>query len=238
MVERLSTDPVPVSSAPTAATSGWRQQFTYYSARALRYGMIAVFAAMVIATAILDSTFLDQSNLLNLLLEWAPVGLMAIGMTFVIIAGGFDLSVGGTYAGAACLYSGLVHWGSTGSGRHPRRTRRGHRSRHRQRGDHHASRRQPVRRDARYGIHAARPGAGDNSRDSDHRRQVGISVDRRRQVGDLPDPGGVPGRSPCSSSGSSWRERSTAGRSTQSVVATRPPGSPGSERICCGRART
>jgi ribose/xylose/arabinose/galactoside ABC-type transport system permease subunit len=74
--------------------------------------MIGVFVAMVIVTAILDSTFLDRTNLLNLLLEWAPVGLMAIGMTFVIIAGGFDLSVGGTYAGAACLYAGMVNWGA------------------------------------------------------------------------------------------------------------------------------
>jgi ribose/xylose/arabinose/galactoside ABC-type transport system permease subunit len=74
--------------------------------------MIAVFAAMVIVTSILDSTFLDRTNLLNLLLEWAPVGLMAIGMTFVIIGGGFDLSVGGAYAGAACLYAGMVNWGA------------------------------------------------------------------------------------------------------------------------------
>ena len=69
----------------------------------LRYGMIVVLIVMVIVTIILDSAFLDSSNLLNLLLQWAPVGLMAIGMTYVIIAGGFDLSVGGIYAGAAVL---------------------------------------------------------------------------------------------------------------------------------------
>jgi ribose transport system permease protein len=109
----VSTEAVSVSSAPqTAAIGGWRHQFTHYSAKALRYGMIGVFVAMVIVTAILDSTFLDRSNLLNLLLQWAPVGLMAIGMTFVIIAGGFDLSVGGTYAAAACLYAGMVNWGA------------------------------------------------------------------------------------------------------------------------------
>jgi ribose transport system permease protein len=112
-VARVSTEAVSVSSgAQTAAIGGWRQQFTHYSARVLRYGMIGVFVSMVIVTAILDSTFLDRTNLLNLLLEWAPVGLMAIGMTFVIIGGGFDLSVGGTYAGAACLYAGMVNWGA------------------------------------------------------------------------------------------------------------------------------
>jgi ribose transport system permease protein len=112
-VARVSTEAVSVSSgSQPAAMSGWRQQFTHHSARVLRYGMIGVFVAMVIVTAILDSTFLDRDNLLNIMLEWAPVGLMAIGMTFVIIAGGFDLSVGGTYAGASCLYAGMVHWGA------------------------------------------------------------------------------------------------------------------------------
>jgi ribose transport system permease protein len=110
---RVGAEAVSLSSAAKAAAGrGWRQQLTHYSARFLRYGMIAVFVAMVVVTAILDSTFLDRDNLLNLLLEWAPVGLMAIGMTFVIIAGGFDLSVGGTYAGAACLYAGMVNWGA------------------------------------------------------------------------------------------------------------------------------
>jgi ribose transport system permease protein len=77
----------------------------------LRYGMIVVLVVMVIVTIILDSTFLNSSNLLNLLLQWAPVGLMAIGMTYVIIAGGFDLSVGGIYAGAAVLYAGMANQG-------------------------------------------------------------------------------------------------------------------------------
>jgi ribose transport system permease protein len=77
----------------------------------LRYGMIAVLILMVIVTISLDSTFLDGTNLLNLLLQWAPVGLMAIGMTYVIIAGGFDLSVGGIYAGAAVLYAGMANEG-------------------------------------------------------------------------------------------------------------------------------
>ena len=57
----------------------------------LRYGMVFVLIVMVVVTIVLDSSFLDRSNLLNLLLQWAPVGLMAIGMTYVIIAGGFDL---------------------------------------------------------------------------------------------------------------------------------------------------
>jgi ribose transport system permease protein len=61
-----------------------------------------------VVTAILDPSFLQTNNLLNLLRQWAPPGLMAVGMTFVIISGGFDLSVGGTYAAAAVLSASLA----------------------------------------------------------------------------------------------------------------------------------
>jgi ribose transport system permease protein len=74
----------------------------------LRYGMVVFLVAMVVVTTSLDPHFLDRANLLNLLRQWAPAGLMAVGMTFVIISGGFDLSVGGTYAAAAVLSAGIA----------------------------------------------------------------------------------------------------------------------------------
>ena len=73
-----------------------------------RYGMVLALLALVVVTAALDSSFLQANNLLNLLRQWAPPGLMAVGMTFVIISGGFDLSVGGTYAAAAVLSAALA----------------------------------------------------------------------------------------------------------------------------------
>jgi ribose/xylose/arabinose/galactoside ABC-type transport system permease subunit len=73
-----------------------------------RYGMVLGLVALVVVTAILDPSFLMTNNLLNLLRQWAPPGLMAVGMTFVIISGGFDLSVGGTYAAAAVLSASLA----------------------------------------------------------------------------------------------------------------------------------
>jgi ribose/xylose/arabinose/galactoside ABC-type transport system permease subunit len=78
----------------------------------LRYGMVAVLLALLIVTSILDSSFLEGKNLLNIALEWAPVGLMAIGMTYVIIAGGFDLSVGGTYAMGGVIFATVAQNGS------------------------------------------------------------------------------------------------------------------------------
>ena len=73
-----------------------------------RYGMVVALFALILATSVLDSSFLSVGNLLNLLRQWAPPGLMAVGMTFVIISGGFDLSVGGTYAAATVLSASLV----------------------------------------------------------------------------------------------------------------------------------
>ena len=73
-----------------------------------RYGMVVVLAVMIVVTAAVDENFATRANLLNLLLQWAPSGLMAIGMTYVIIAGGFDLSVGGTYVAGGVIFAALA----------------------------------------------------------------------------------------------------------------------------------
>lgn len=47
--------------------------------------------------------FLKPENLLNILRTAAPMGIVAVGMTFVIISGGIDLAVGSTVALAGVL---------------------------------------------------------------------------------------------------------------------------------------
>lgn len=64
----------------------------------LDYGVVGVLAALLIALTVLSPTFLTGRNLSNLTGQWAPVGIMAIAATMVIIAGGFDLSMGATFA--------------------------------------------------------------------------------------------------------------------------------------------
>jgi ribose transport system permease protein len=68
----------------------------------LRFVMVWVMIALAIFASILYPGFFDIGNIENILSQNAPVGLVAIGMTFVIIAGGFDLSV------AAMLSAGGV----------------------------------------------------------------------------------------------------------------------------------
>lgn len=53
---------------------------------------------LIIVVSILNSSFLDLSNLLNLLRQISINGLIAFGMTFIILTGGIDLSVGSILA--------------------------------------------------------------------------------------------------------------------------------------------
>src|SRR6202012_3193316 len=72
---------------------------------AIEYAMVGVLIVVVIVASIIESRFLNHNNVSNILTQNAQVGLVAIGMTFVLIAGGFDLSVGGIFALAGVLYA-------------------------------------------------------------------------------------------------------------------------------------
>ena len=60
--------------------------------------VIAIFIAVVIAVAIFVPTFFQPANLINVARQSSIVGVVAIGMTFVILSGGIDLSVGSILA--------------------------------------------------------------------------------------------------------------------------------------------
>lgn len=62
------------------------------------HGALIALAVLVTFSAMQSETFLKPENLLNILRQVAPVGIIAIGMTFVIISGGIDLSVGAIVA--------------------------------------------------------------------------------------------------------------------------------------------
>jgi inositol transport system permease protein len=68
-----------------------------------KYGILFILVAMCLVFAVLSPAFLSFSNVLNILNQTAIWGIMALGMTFVIIAKGIDISVGSVLA-----FSGLV----------------------------------------------------------------------------------------------------------------------------------
>jgi ribose transport system permease protein len=61
--------------------------------------------ALCILTALLTPRFLSPLNLTNILVQSSIMAVIAMGMTFVIVGGGFDLSVGSTAALAGCIAS-------------------------------------------------------------------------------------------------------------------------------------
>jgi len=60
--------------------------------------LFIVVLAMLAVGAVLSEHFLTVNNMINIINQSAIVGILAIGATFVIIAGGLDLSVGGVVA--------------------------------------------------------------------------------------------------------------------------------------------
>ena len=59
--------------------------------------------ALCLVTTMLTDRFLSPLNLTNILVQSSIMAVIAIGMTFVIIGGGFDLSVGSTVALSGCI---------------------------------------------------------------------------------------------------------------------------------------
>jgi ribose transport system permease protein len=78
-----------------------------------RYGLLLSFLVLSVGISIVTPGFLSGTNLLNILRQSSIIGVMAIGTTFVIVGGGFDISVGSVLALSAALSLGLqqsVHW--------------------------------------------------------------------------------------------------------------------------------
>src|SRR5256885_11301521 len=55
------------------------------------------------ATALMTDRFLSPLNLSNILVQCSVMAVIAMGMTFVVIGGGFDLSVGSVAALSGCI---------------------------------------------------------------------------------------------------------------------------------------
>lgn len=73
-----------------------------------RVGVFAALILLIIVASMLSDRFLSVPNLLNILRQVAIVGILAIGMTFVILTKGIDLSVGSLLGLSVVLYAGLL----------------------------------------------------------------------------------------------------------------------------------
>ncbi len=106
MTQQQLSDPVgqDTASQPVQAPGGRGDQV---SGLVQRHGGLAVLVVVAVAASVFSQGFATSGNWQSILVGNAYTSLLALGMTFVIITGGIDLSVGSVFA----LGGVLAGWG-------------------------------------------------------------------------------------------------------------------------------
>jgi len=90
----------------------WLSQRRIRAQHVRDYGIVVFAIALFIYFTIASSVFLTSQNLLNLVFQNATVGIAACAVTYTIIAGNFDLSLGAIFVLSEVLAAWTaVHWG-------------------------------------------------------------------------------------------------------------------------------
>lgn len=110
--ELTETEAVATDAASSVSETRRRRGLTLREF-GLRYGMLSVFVLMLLVFLVTNENFRQPNNLLNILQQSSMIGIVACGMAVMIIAGGFDLSVGAI--GAASTMAGAAIMVNTGS---------------------------------------------------------------------------------------------------------------------------
>jgi energy-coupling factor transporter ATP-binding protein EcfA2 len=73
-----------------------------------KYGIVLILLAMILAFSLLSEGFFTTRNIFNIVRQISFMGLIAIGVTMVIITGGIDLGSGSVLALAAVMATSLA----------------------------------------------------------------------------------------------------------------------------------
>lgn len=97
-------------SAPRVATarSGF---FEFVRKRAGVSGLFVVLLLLAVTASLISDAFLNPFNLVNVLRQVALYGIVSIGLTFVILTAGIDLSVGSIVAVISVLTATMLNAG-------------------------------------------------------------------------------------------------------------------------------
>lgn len=110
-VDTLPTEPTP-GSGPVVDEAVRARRRMQVQEIALPVVIVALMIFGTIAGEIYDRPFLTRDNLLTIVTQAAVVGIIAVGMTFVIATRGIDLSVGSMLAAASVTGAVLVGYES------------------------------------------------------------------------------------------------------------------------------
>lgn len=100
-----ATEVDPATSNSPEAVMASRARF---AALVQRQGAFAIFVLVMVVASLSFDSFLSQGNLTGIAVQASFLAMLALGMTFVIMTGGIDLSVGSVFA----LGGVLAAWGS------------------------------------------------------------------------------------------------------------------------------
>lgn len=84
-----------------------------------KLGIGIVLFAMIVGMSLSSDVFLSTNNILNILLQVSVICIISIGMTYVILTGGIDLSVGAIVALSAVCLGIFIHTGLDWLGESP-----------------------------------------------------------------------------------------------------------------------
>jgi ribose/xylose/arabinose/galactoside ABC-type transport system permease subunit len=76
-----------------------------------RFGLLVVILLLVLFMSLVKPVFMTSENIINVLRQVSINGVLAIGITFVIMTGGIDLSIGSIVAVAAVIVGSLLEKG-------------------------------------------------------------------------------------------------------------------------------
>jgi ribose transport system permease protein len=86
------------------ATPSWKKSLLFLADNST----VVVFIIMLVAAALLSDKFYTADNITNVLRQSVPLGLISLGMLYVILTGGIDLSVGSIMALVSVVVALLI----------------------------------------------------------------------------------------------------------------------------------
>src|ERR1700726_5177706 len=93
----------------TANKAEKRQQMSHtISSLFSKYGIFLIFAVMILVASMLSPAFVRPINLINIVRQMSIVGLIALGVTGVIVSAGIDLSSGSVVGLTAVVAASLA----------------------------------------------------------------------------------------------------------------------------------
>lgn len=97
------------SPGVTGEDAGWQQTVRRLAGK---YTIWLVLLVMIIIGAVTSEVFLRPTNLLNVLRQVSNLGFLSVGMTFVILTAGIDLSVGAIIGLTSIVVAMLMPYGA------------------------------------------------------------------------------------------------------------------------------